>query len=68
MLILYHKRPDPTDVADHRFGPLWLDHLDTLMRHMERWPADQPVRCHAEGRTGFRGRLPVPGIQKRATG
>jgi hypothetical protein len=53
---------------DQTFGPLWLDVLDTLMRHMERWPADRPVRCHARGRTGFPGRLPVPGIQKRATG
>jgi carbamoyl-phosphate synthase/aspartate carbamoyltransferase/dihydroorotase len=36
---------------DQTFGPLRLDDLDALMRHMERWPADRPVLCHAEGRT-----------------
>ncbi len=36
---------------DQTFGPLRLDDLDSLLRHMERWPADRPVLCHAEGRT-----------------
>jgi carbamoyl-phosphate synthase/aspartate carbamoyltransferase/dihydroorotase len=36
---------------DQTFGPLRLDDLDSLVRHMERWPADRPVLCHAEGRT-----------------
>src|SRR5512140_2099063 len=36
---------------DQTFGPLRLDDLDSLLRHMERWPADVPVLCHAEGRT-----------------
>lgn len=36
---------------DQTFGPLRLDDLDSLVKHMERWPADRPVLCHAEGRT-----------------
>ncbi len=36
---------------DQTFGPLRLDDLDSLLQHMERWPADRPVLCHAEGRT-----------------
>ncbi|HSD84572.1 MAG TPA: hypothetical protein VLG46_11965, partial [Anaerolineae bacterium] len=36
---------------DQTFGPLHLDDLDSLLRHMERWPANRPVLCHAEGRT-----------------
>src|SRR5512135_3718871 len=36
---------------DQTFGPLRLDDLDSLVGHMERWPADRPVLCHAEGRT-----------------
>ena len=36
---------------DQTFGPLRLDDLDSLLKHMERWPADRPVLCHAEGRT-----------------
>ena len=36
---------------DQTFGPLRLDDLDSVQQHMERWPADQPVLCHAEGRT-----------------
>ena len=36
---------------DQTFGPLRLDDLNSLLRHMERWPADRPVLCHAEGRT-----------------
>ncbi len=36
---------------DQTFGPLRLDDLDSLVQHMERWPADRPVLCHAEGRT-----------------
>lgn len=36
---------------DQTFGPLRLDDLDSLVRHMERWPAGSPVLCHAEGRT-----------------
>ncbi|NTU62989.1 MAG: amidohydrolase family protein, partial [Chloroflexi bacterium] len=36
---------------DQTFGPLRLDDLASVQQHMERWPADQPVLCHAEGRT-----------------
>ena len=36
---------------DQTFGPLRLDDLNSLVGHMERWPADVPVLCHAEGRT-----------------
>src|SRR5512136_363190 len=36
---------------DQTFGPLRLDDLDSLVQHMERWPAAWPVLCHAEGRT-----------------
>src|SRR5512136_843453 len=36
---------------DQTFGPLRLDDLASLVQHMERWPADRPVLCHAEGRT-----------------
>jgi carbamoyl-phosphate synthase/aspartate carbamoyltransferase/dihydroorotase len=38
---------------DQTFGPLRLDDLDSLIQHMERWPAsqDRPILCHAEGRT-----------------
>jgi carbamoyl-phosphate synthase/aspartate carbamoyltransferase/dihydroorotase len=36
---------------DQTFGPLRLDDLSALLRHMERWPAGRPVMCHAEGRT-----------------
>ncbi len=36
---------------DQTFGPLRLDDLHSLIAHMERWPADVPILCHAEGRT-----------------
>jgi carbamoyl-phosphate synthase / aspartate carbamoyltransferase / dihydroorotase len=36
---------------DQTFGPLRLDDLASLIKHLERWPADGPVLCHAEGRT-----------------
>ena len=36
---------------DQTFGPLRLDDLDSLIQHMERWPQDRPILCHAEGRT-----------------
>jgi carbamoyl-phosphate synthase/aspartate carbamoyltransferase/dihydroorotase len=36
---------------DQTFGPLRLDDLATLVAHAERWPADRPLLCHAEGRT-----------------
>ncbi len=36
---------------DQTFGPLRLDDLGSLLQHMERWPVDRPVLCHAEGRT-----------------
>ena len=36
---------------DQTFGPLRLDDLNSLVQHMERWPAGVPVLCHAEGRT-----------------
>jgi carbamoyl-phosphate synthase / aspartate carbamoyltransferase / dihydroorotase len=36
---------------DQTFGSLRLDDLATLVAHAERWPADRPLLCHAEGRT-----------------
>lgn len=36
---------------DQTFGPLRLDDLGTLMAHMEHFPKNVPVLCHAEGRT-----------------
>lgn len=36
---------------DQTFGPLRLDDLATLVAHAERWPAESPLLCHAEGRT-----------------
>jgi carbamoyl-phosphate synthase/aspartate carbamoyltransferase/dihydroorotase len=36
---------------DQTFGPLRLDDLDSLMKHMKRWPHNRPLMCHAEGRT-----------------
>jgi len=36
---------------DQTFGSLRLDDLDTLVAHAERWPAEVPLLCHAEGRT-----------------
>jgi len=36
---------------DQTFGPLRLDDLHTLVAHAERWPAECPLLCHAEGRT-----------------
>jgi carbamoyl-phosphate synthase/aspartate carbamoyltransferase/dihydroorotase len=36
---------------DQTFGPLRLDDLDSLVQHLDRWPADRPILCHAEGRT-----------------
>jgi carbamoyl-phosphate synthase / aspartate carbamoyltransferase / dihydroorotase len=34
---------------DQTFGPLRLEGLDTLAAHAARWPAGQPLLCHAEG-------------------
>ena len=36
---------------DQTFGPLRLDDLASLMAHMEAWPHDRPLLCHAESRT-----------------
>jgi carbamoyl-phosphate synthase/aspartate carbamoyltransferase/dihydroorotase len=36
---------------DQTFGPLRLDGLGALVAHAERWPAERPLLCHAEGRT-----------------
>ena len=36
---------------DQTFGPLRLDDLGTLMAHAARWRKEQPLLCHAEGRT-----------------
>ncbi len=36
---------------DQTFGPLRLDDLNSLVGHMEHFPRDIPVLCHAEGRT-----------------
>jgi dihydroorotase-like cyclic amidohydrolase len=36
---------------DQTFGPLRLDTLDLLIAHAHNWPPDQPLLCHAEGRT-----------------
>jgi dihydroorotase-like cyclic amidohydrolase len=50
----YRLAPQVTGLKmylDQTFGPLRLDDLDSLVRHMERWPADRPIMCHAEGRT-----------------
>ena len=50
----YQLAPQVTGLKmylDQTFGPLRLDDLDSLMQHMEHWPANRPVLCHAEGRT-----------------
>lgn len=36
---------------DQTFGPLRLDDLHSLMAHMQTFPRDVPILCHAEGRT-----------------
>lgn len=36
---------------DQTFGPLRLDDLPSLMAHMQTFPRDVPILCHAEGRT-----------------
>ena len=36
---------------DQTFGTLRLDDLGSMVAHAERWPADRPLVCHAEGRT-----------------
>jgi len=36
---------------DQTFGPLRLDSLHALVAHMEHFPKDVPILCHAEGRT-----------------
>ena len=36
---------------DQTFGPLRLDDLNSLVGHMQHFPRDLPVLCHAEGRT-----------------
>ncbi len=50
----YRLAPQVTGLKmylDQTFGPLRLDDLGSLLRHMERWPAARPILCHAEGRT-----------------
>lgn len=36
---------------DQTFGPLRLDDLQSLVAHMQNFPKEIPVLCHAEGRT-----------------
>jgi len=36
---------------DQTYGPLRLDDLASLQRHIGRWPADRPIAAHAEGRS-----------------
>lgn len=36
---------------DQTFGPLKLDGLDSLISHMQTFPREVPILCHAEGRT-----------------
>jgi len=36
---------------DQTFGPLRMEDLGSLIAHMGRWPADEPLAVHAEGRT-----------------
>ena len=36
---------------DQTYGPLCLDDLASLQRHVGRWPADRPIAAHAEGRS-----------------
>ncbi|HZQ06726.1 MAG TPA: amidohydrolase family protein, partial [Anaerolineae bacterium] len=36
---------------DQTFGPLRLDDLSALVAHMQHFPKDVPILCHAEGRT-----------------
>lgn len=36
---------------DQTFGPLRLDDLHSLVAHMQHFPKDAPILCHAEGRT-----------------
>lgn len=36
---------------DQTFGPLRLDSLQSLVSHMQHFPKDMSVLCHAEGRT-----------------
>ncbi len=34
---------------DSTFGNLKMDHLDLLVKHCARWPAESPLLAHAEG-------------------
>lgn len=36
---------------DQTFGPLRLDDLQSLVAHMQHFPKEVPILCHAEGRT-----------------
>ncbi len=36
---------------DQTYGPLRLDDLASLQRHVGLWPADRPIAAHAEGRS-----------------
>lgn len=36
---------------DQTFGPLRLDDLGSLIAHMQHFPKNVPILCHAEGRT-----------------
>jgi carbamoyl-phosphate synthase/aspartate carbamoyltransferase/dihydroorotase len=36
---------------DQTYGPLRLDDLDSLQKHLQAWPQEKPVAAHAEGRS-----------------
>ena len=36
---------------DQTYGPLRLEGLDSIAAHLETWPHDRPVVCHAEERS-----------------
>lgn len=36
---------------DHTYGPLRLDDMRLWISHFEKWPKEQPIVAHAEGRT-----------------
>ncbi len=36
---------------DQTYGPLRLDEMTLWMEHFKRWPRNQPIVAHAEGRT-----------------
>lgn len=36
---------------DQTYGPLRLDDLDSLQKHVAAWPSNRPIVAHAEGRS-----------------